>query len=84
MENTQESPKTYSVEVRMRDGQYDEVILQTDDFREALSSYDSLCANMKRLLHACGFDMVCFYVMRDSGEYVPVVVSAIETDIKEW
>lgn len=76
----------YKIDVRVHNGQYDKVILQTNDFREALSKFDELKATLEEFNHACEFDIVAWYVWSDTyqGEYVPVVMASIETNVKEW
>ena len=79
-------PHKYQVDVRCCDGLVDKCIIKTDDFREALATFDRLKARLEEFNHACEFDIVAWYVYTDirQGEYVPVVFASIETTITEW
>ena len=83
----EEKKAKFSVEVRMIPGTFDEVMLQTENFRDALCSYENLKTRLEQ--ERCDYDMVLLYVWAgDCGlkEYVPVVASSLETTISvsEW
>jgi len=88
MTEEESSLKKYSVEIRLRDEQNDEIIIRTNDFREALEKYDELKGVLSIRKDACSFDMACFYVLVDAyhtpGEYFPVVFSSLEPCVCEW
>jgi len=73
----------YSVEVRQRGAHQDDILLQTDAFRDALAEYERLTTKLAETLNTCSYDIVAFYV-RDTGNYIPVVMSSVETKLMEY
>ena len=78
----------FVIEVREVDSQADKTHLETEDFREALASYESLKKILANKLDTCSFDIVIMYVRADAvtpcGDLVPVVMSMVETNVAEY
>lgn len=87
-DKTQPDPKRYSLEGRLRDDNADQVIFQTDNFRDVIVMYEEKKGLLDFSVHPTfPYDIIILYVWGgDAGlkEYVPIVGASAETSIKEW
>ena len=78
----------FLLEVRDRMSQTDSTVLATDSFQEVVEEYNSLKKILLEKKDSCSFDIIVFYVLVEAltpaGDTTPVVMSMVDTVIKEW